>query len=670
MLHKFVSNIRGNFLIITALAVVPLMGGLAIAIDFTEMSRQRQVTMQALDAAGIAMGRHLQLGADPDQAKAYATDFFNENVDSEIASATTLSFVLPNQPKGGGILKLSAKLKYKPVFLPLFKYLLNTNGSGQNIDLAFNTKSEIRLRNTIEIALVLDNSGSMRHNGNGSGKKRIDLLKAASKKLVDKLATHGSTLQQVPRPVQFSLVPFSSSVNVGPSNASEDWMDTTGISPIHHENFDWSKMTKDNDRDKWIRHVGNKYQMRGNGWNYVDSNGKTVKRKGKPVTRFTLFEDMKIVASQNRETTYETKRVCKTRRNGSCVKWTWKTVRTVTVTDVEGPYESWAGCVEARPYPYNTNDTPATASNPATLFVPMFAPDEPGNVWREVDMDGDGTAETTLDTRTWDTTSMDYNSYWADSARGLTNRQRLEDMRKYFYTRPYGTSVPAGRGPNFSCTTPPITPLEDVSTVDGKKAIKDAIDAMTPDGATDAGHGLIWGWHTLSSGAPFTEGRSEAEAGNDKIVILLTDGENTYYTPGSLGLPDPAKNKSIYSAHGYTGKGYDGSSTTRLFKGSSSKVSRSKFFNNNYTVAMDEQLTATCENAKKDNIVIITVALDLNKSLDAKALRALENCSSVSRFGKNADGSAKRLFWNTTGANLDTTFDSIADELSNLRIVG
>ncbi len=38
---------------------------------------------------------------------------------------------------------------------------------------------------------------------------------------------------------------------------------------------------------------------------------------------------------------------------------------------------NWLGCVESRPMPYDVTDTPASAANPATLFVPEFAPDEP-----------------------------------------------------------------------------------------------------------------------------------------------------------------------------------------------------------------------------------------------------------------------------------------------------
>ncbi|WP_204265378.1 hypothetical protein, partial [Enterobacter hormaechei] len=78
--------------------------------------------------------------------------------------------------------------------------------------------------------------------GSGTGQKRIDLLKQAAKQLVDTLAQQASMIQQVDKPVQFSLVPFAASVNVGPQNDNAPWMDTYGLSPVHHENFDWSTL--------------------------------------------------------------------------------------------------------------------------------------------------------------------------------------------------------------------------------------------------------------------------------------------------------------------------------------------------------------------------------------------------------------------------------------------
>ena len=34
------------------------------------------------------------------------------------------------------------------------------------------------------------------------------------------------------------------------------WMDTWGLSPIHHENFDWSTMNAANDPTKYVEFAG------------------------------------------------------------------------------------------------------------------------------------------------------------------------------------------------------------------------------------------------------------------------------------------------------------------------------------------------------------------------------------------------------------------------------
>ncbi len=65
-----------------------------------------------------------------------------------------------------------------------------------------------------------------------------------------------------------------------------------------------------------------------------------------------------------------------------------------------------------------------------------------------------------------------------------------------------------------------------------------------------------------------------------------------------------------------------------------------------------------CANAKASNILVMTVALDLDKdkTSEAKALTELKACSSDSRFRKGSDGNPAKLFWNATGATLSTVF--------------
>ncbi|TIQ00070.1 MAG: hypothetical protein E5X57_35255, partial [Mesorhizobium sp.] len=89
------------------------------------------------------------------------------------------------------------------------------------------------------------------------------------------------------------------------------------------------------------------------------------------------------------------------------------------------------------------------------------------------------------------------------------------------------------------------------------------------------------GWRTVSSNEPFTEGRPNAERGNDKVVIVLTDGANTYSAVSDGGY---ANNRSTYAAYGYTGLTYPGSgSVTRLFMNTSTNIGKTTYTGANYT---------------------------------------------------------------------------------------
>lgn len=652
MFGQFLKDVRGNYAMLTVIAMIPIMGGLAIAVDYTELSRQRALTMSALDAAGIATARRIAEGASDADVKAYAKEFFEANLGPVNPANTQLTVTLPNNNYGGGTLKLAADLTYAPKFLPTAAMLVHRVSSDPNVD--FTAEAEIRLKNTLEVALVLDNSGSMDELGKGTSEKRIALLRTASKELVTTLAKQAAQMKQITKPVQFALVPFSASVNVNPDNAEQDWLDEAGISPMQHENFDWSKMTYANRAqlgDRWAEKVGDVWYKRGDGWGLTED---------QPLTRFSLYADM-LIESGREEIPNTKEYICtKTNKKGKCTEGYWTTP---DYTYTTSKFASWQGCVEARPYPYNQNDATPSTGTPATLFVPMFAPDEAGHRWRDLDHDT-STNELNGDTFGYN------NNWWADwEDTDATSRQA--DMRKYFRVKPYGSSsAGTGYGPNFSCTTNPITPLTDVTVEAGKTTITTAIDAMNPTGNTNVPEGTAWGWRVLSSNAPFTEGRSETEKGNDKVVIVLTDGANTY---GAQSGYDLAGDKSTYAAYGYTGRKFAATeSDTRLYKGTSSAVSKTSHSTSNFTKALDEHMRAICTNAKGANILMMTVALDLDetKTSEAKAIAELKSCASDSRFRKGSDGKPAKLFWNATGATLSTVFKEIADELSNLRIVG
>ena len=436
MIRRFLKDKRGNFAIMTAIAMVPIMGALTLAIDYSEMSRRRQLMLNSLDAAGIATARYLLGGVTDAAAKTYATEFFNANLSRVIDPADTiLTVVLPKDNVGSGTLSMCSNLKYHPYFLPAFYALL----AKEQEEISFDACTEIKLQNTLEVALVLDNSGSMDEKGPGASGTRMELLREAAEELVDTFALRADSMKQVEAPVQFSLVPFAASVNIGSTNAGEAWMDTQGISPIHHENFTWPLTLAAN---KEIRCVASVCKKKGNGW--------PVAEREQTVTRFSLLNDIKRYKNSAQ-------------------------------TQTEAVFK-WDGCVEARPYPFNIEDKPASAhsdgvstitGDPATLFVPMFGPDEYGQAW--------------------DTNSTAPNSWWNDFSSGTAVARQL-NTSKYFEIRPYNKSTPSGKGPNYSCTTTPITQLADLADADGKTNLVAAIRNMSSGGSDErsrrAGLGL------------------------------------------------------------------------------------------------------------------------------------------------------------------------------------
>jgi hypothetical protein len=521
-------------------------------------------------------------------------------------------------------------------------------------------------------------------------------------------------------PVKFSIVPFAASVNVGAANATKSWMDTRGVSPVHHEHLNW----------------GTKGATNPTGYMTDAADGAKLNASGVPLTRFSIYNALSFRSGGTESTTQcdawmqgatssTVSSQCAVRaRTGTAVVQASSSAAATAIAsstynlDWLKEQYSWQGCVEARPNGLDVTDDTPSASNPSSLFVPMFAPDDfnaarygttnntsnvyggTNNWWPDYETDADYRAGGFWPT--YNDSGMPLHSaanptsssWWTS-----TSRPRMTNVAKYFANRPYlsGQGNPtssSGRigqwqyyrgeaGPNFSCTTAPIKPL-----TGSESAIHTAIDAMQPSGNTNVPEGLAWGWRTITSGEPFTEGVPESRKDIDKVVIVLTDGANTYGDLSKQNNGDVTGTESTYAAHGFSGyagnAGTNGTATlsnasniARIFKDTS--ASKTTHDSTNFQKALDERMLKICDNIKGQKIMLMTVALDLDpdyvtgttaKAAVNKAIETLTKCAGDSRVRKNGDGSPKKLFWNATSDTLDDTFDEIADELSNLRFTG
>jgi Flp pilus assembly protein TadG len=294
----------------------------------------------------------------------------------------------------------------------------------------------------------------------------------------------------------------------------------------------------------------------------------------------------------------------------------------------------WGGCVESRPYPYDVQDTAPSSTNQSTMFVPYFSPDTPDrntfpndngwlNYWRYNDY---------LDEPTTSLSGLVSNLLGQidNNTQRLAWDRLLKDSSKY-QRNLLRSGIGVNLGPNQGCALEPLTRL-----TDDFDSITDSIDEMVATGNTNVPMGLMWGWHTLSPRAPFADGTAYGTEDVQKIVILLTDGDNVNSTANN---PD----NSTYAGVGLIWQVRLG---TDIDVASSAQRRADR---------MDERLLELCENMRDESIVIYTVGVQVSTNSQNR----LRSCA----------GSDDQFFNVTSAGGIADAFDQIVGRINNLRIV-
>ncbi|VAW13267.1 Phage attachment protein  len=536
---RTVRSDRGNVAMLFALSMLPIVGGVGGAVDFSRAYVAQSRLLEAIDAAALAVGAS-QL-TNIDEMEVMAQNFFDANYDNKgIGGGTQITL-----SADGSIITINAVTTVETL-------LLGVVGM-ETIDVVASTEV-VKESKSLEIALVLDNTGSMRRNG------KIDALKEASETLVDILFGE----ETVHPKLKISLVPFSQTVNVGPNTKDLGWIDVNALSSIHGQNF-----VSESSVSRMILPAEPKYAAI-NAW--ADALG------GPAVINSQWGIRGGRGGGKGGGSGGGGGRGGGGSGGGSGGGWGggggggggggWGgglasdgggggggggEPETVNIFDLFDAInnKSWAGCVESRPEPYDTTDDTPGESTPDTLFVPYFAPDEPDN---------DDSVQ---------------NDYLDDEIEGdFETRQS--------YIGKYTNANVSGSGPNWGCNLPPVTPLVNV-----KATLVSAIDDMVASGYTHIPLGLVWGWRILSPSEPFTEGVAYDDEETTKALILLTDGYNTIrrqYTD----------NISAYSAYGYVTKERFGTSSY-----------------NTHRNQLDPKTAAVCESIKETDIRVYTITFQL-----------------------------------------------------------
>jgi hypothetical protein len=240
-----------------------------------------------------------------------------------------------------------------------------------------------------------------------------------------------------------------------------------------------------------------------------------------------------------------------------------------------------------------------------------------------------------------------------------------------------------GTGPNLGCG-PAITPL-----VASKTTVLAAIDEMAPwhRGGTMANLGLAWGWRVLSprwrgwwDGDLPDELPLDYETPNmEKVIILLTDGNNEWYDwpgPDSATVPTTAsancgETSTVVPLGGLPGdnnaRGTSSTSTCGTLRttypggdyNAYGRLGEGRLGTTNKTTVkaiLDDGMLEMCQTMKAQGIIIYTMTFGPSPSAATKTM--YENCATEPDMYFDAP----------TGTALQQAFVQIADELSALRI--
>jgi Flp pilus assembly protein TadG len=203
---------RGNFAIIAAVAMVPLVLAAGVAIDFSSISNRHSELQNALDSAALAVAREGDTISD-DEALDIARDFVAANFLIEHGGLKVI--------RTGTRVTVEATARQELHFAGVLGYEDWRVSASSSADIAFNR---------YEIALVLDTTGSM-----AGGK--LSAMKDAVLGLVDTMASQIKDTEKL----KFAVVPFANFVNVGNQHGptfkkngkvkkktGADWLDLQG----------------------------------------------------------------------------------------------------------------------------------------------------------------------------------------------------------------------------------------------------------------------------------------------------------------------------------------------------------------------------------------------------------------------------------------------------------
>ena len=203
LVRRFARERRGNVAIAFALSILPVVGVVGAAIDYSHGNQVKSAMQAAADATALMLAQNANSLTDT-QVTSKANEYFNAQFIRSEVTGLTVNAVYTRG--AGSQIVVTASGKVPTHFTGLVGLDTMTVG----------VESQVKWgMGKLQVALALDNTGSMAMHG------KITALKTATLSLLDMLK--GAVVNK--DDVQVAIVPFAKEVNVGKTNANAAWMD-------------------------------------------------------------------------------------------------------------------------------------------------------------------------------------------------------------------------------------------------------------------------------------------------------------------------------------------------------------------------------------------------------------------------------------------------------------
>lgn len=474
----------GNTLAIAGAAMVPLAGMIGSGVDLSRAYMAQSRLQTACDAASLAGRRAMTNDTLSTAVTTEANKFFNFNFDQGRYQAAAFTPVI-TKPESGTV-QIDASTTIPTSIMHMF--------GKTTLPISVTCQATLNYVNT-DVVLVLDVTGSMDSDLNGT--KKIVSMREAVMAFYDELAPVQTMLEAAGMRLRYSIVPYSSTVNVGnvlyddsPGNIVNNWA-YQSRDPIH---FTSSQETYGN---KTVSECGTYNQSKTPGGDVYPATEKIATRSGAGtrgdcvvitrnyntdgVGQFSgNYLHVSVVQNVSQYKTGSTGVLLPTRKPGT-----------------NGNSPAWAGCIEER----ETLDTISAASGysiPAGAYDLNidYIPNNDDTRWKPL----------------WPEVSYRRNS---------ENDDTLSE------------AVSNGYRSSFAC--PAEAKRLDAFT---RNEMQTYVNSLTPTGSTYHDYGMIWGARMISSAGVFGDSPDTFNGMPvARHLIFMTDGEL-------------APTKEVYSMYG------------------------------------------------------------------------------------------------------------------------